>query len=190
MTEASTKKGKSPAKAKKPRTAPSHPKVSEMVNSAIKDLKERSGSSLQAIKKYIAQNYKVDAEKLAPFIRKYLKTAVVDGGLIQTKGKGASGSFRMSNSATGGAAKASTKAKKSTAKPKSAKSASTPKKAAKPKKTPQKSKKPKKASPVKKTKPVAKTAPKKAKPTKTAAKKKPAKASPKKKAAASKKGKK
>ncbi|KAL3290516.1 hypothetical protein HHI36_023856 [Cryptolaemus montrouzieri] len=42
---------------------------------AIKGLKERSGSSLQAIKKYIAANYKVDPEKMAPFIKKYLKSA-------------------------------------------------------------------------------------------------------------------
>ena len=66
-TAASPKKS---SKAKKPRTAPSHPRTSEMVNNAIKNLKERGGSSLQAIKKYITQNYKVDAEKLAPFIKK------------------------------------------------------------------------------------------------------------------------
>jgi len=186
-SSATPKKGKAAAKAKKPKTAPSHPKVADMVNAAIKSLKERSGSSLQAIKKYIATNYKVDAEKLAPFIRKYLKTAVISGGLVQTKGKGASGSFRMSGPAAGGAAKTSVKAKKTTAaKPKSVKAASSPKKAAKPKKTAPKSK-PKKASPAKKSKPVAKTAAKKAKPVKTAAKKKPAKASPKKKSS-SKKG--
>ncbi|XP_039501410.1 uncharacterized protein LOC120457982 [Drosophila santomea] len=36
---------------------------------------------------------------LAPFIKKYLKSAVVNGKLIQTKGKGASGSFKLSASA-------------------------------------------------------------------------------------------
>jgi hypothetical protein len=66
-----------------------------MVGNAIKSLKERGGSSLQAIKKYIAANYKVDSEKLSPFIKKYLKTAVASGELVQTKGKGASGSFRL-----------------------------------------------------------------------------------------------
>jgi histone H1/5 len=66
-----------------------------MVGNAIKSLKERGGSSLQAIKKYITANYKVDAEKLSPFIKKYLKTAVASGELVQTKGKGASGSFRL-----------------------------------------------------------------------------------------------
>ncbi|XP_037301051.1 histone H1-like [Manduca sexta] len=83
------------AAAKKPKAKPTHPKTSEMVNNAIKELKERSGSSLQAIKKYIAVQYKVDAEKLAPFIRRYLKSAVESGTLIQTKGKGASGSFKL-----------------------------------------------------------------------------------------------
>jgi hypothetical protein len=66
-----------------------------MVGNAIRSLKERGGSSLQAIKKYIAANYKVDSEKLSPFIKKYLKTAVASGELVQTKGKGASGSFRL-----------------------------------------------------------------------------------------------
>lgn len=89
---------------KKAKAKPTHPKTSEMVNNAIKELKERSGSSLQAIKKYIAAQYKVDAEKLAPFIRKYLKSAVESGALIQTKGQGASGSFKLdkSKSSAGG----------------------------------------------------------------------------------------
>ncbi|CAH1385012.1 unnamed protein product, partial [Tenebrio molitor] len=50
-------------KAKNPRAKPSHPPTSEMVNNAIKGLKERGGSSLQAIKKFVAANYKVDAER-------------------------------------------------------------------------------------------------------------------------------
>lgn len=77
------------------RNKPTHPPTSEMVNNAIKNLKERGGSSLQAIKKYTAANYKVDSEKLAPFIKKYLKAAVTNGSLVQTKGKGASGSFKL-----------------------------------------------------------------------------------------------
>ncbi len=73
--------------AKKPRSKPAHPRTSEMVYNAIKSLKERGGSSLQAIKKYITANYKVDSEKHAPFIKKYLKTAVGNGDLVQTKGE-------------------------------------------------------------------------------------------------------
>jgi hypothetical protein len=50
-----------------------------MVGNAMKSLKERGGFSLQAINKYIAANYKVNSEKLSPFIKKYLKTAVASG---------------------------------------------------------------------------------------------------------------
>lgn len=98
-----TKKGKKAASAgaKKPKAKPTHPPTSEMVNNAIKILKERGGSSLPAIKKYLAANYKVDTEKLAPFIKKYLKSAVSGGTLIQTKGKGASGSFKLSKAKGG-----------------------------------------------------------------------------------------
>lgn len=92
-------------KAKNTKSKPSHPPTSEMVNSAIKNLKERGGSSLQAIKKYVSANYKVDAEKLSPFIKKYLKSAVASGGLVQTKGKGASGSFKLSSGAAAAANK-------------------------------------------------------------------------------------
>nr|CAH7737326.1 unnamed protein product [Callosobruchus chinensis] len=77
-----------------------------MVINAIKGLKERGGSSLQAIKKYIAANYKVDAEKVAPFIKRYLKSSVASGALVQTKGKGASGSFKLASSSAGGSSKA------------------------------------------------------------------------------------
>lgn len=82
-------------KSKKSSSKPSHPPTSVLVNGAIRALGERGGSSLQAIKKYIASNNKVDADKLAPFIKKYLKNAVAGGKLVQTKGKGASGSFKL-----------------------------------------------------------------------------------------------
>nr|XP_019542561.2 histone H1B-like [Aedes albopictus]XP_029734897.1 histone H1B-like [Aedes albopictus]XP_029734902.1 histone H1B-like [Aedes albopictus] len=94
----------SPAKAKKPRAPkgqgkpkkPStHPPVNDMVVAAIKTLKERNGSSLQAIKKYIAANYKCDVAKLAPFLKKALKNGVEKGKFVQTKGTGASGSFKL-----------------------------------------------------------------------------------------------
>ena len=81
---------------KKPRAKPTHPRTSDMVDAAIVALKEKGGSSLQAIKKYITATYKIDAEKLSPFIKKYLKSAVVGKKLVQTKGKGASGSFKLS----------------------------------------------------------------------------------------------
>lgn len=160
-----TPKKKDSAKAKKPRVKPSHPKTSDMVNAAIKNLKERGGSSLQAIKKYISSNYKVDAEKLAPFIRKYLKSAVASGSLVQTKGKGASGSFKLTDSGKSGEKKtSSTAATKVVKAKKAAKTAKKPaaassKKAAvksKPKaKTPKSPSKAKKAAKVPTKKPKA-----------------------------------
>lgn len=85
--------------AKKSSTKPSHPATSELVLNAIKTLQERNGSSLQAIKKFIASHYQLDTDKLTPFIKKYLKNAVAAGKLIQTKGKGASGSFKLPTAA-------------------------------------------------------------------------------------------
>lgn len=196
--QAGTPKKPSAGKNKKPRVKPNHPRTSEMVIAAVKNLKERGGSSLQAIKKYISANYKVDAEKLAPFIKKYLKSAVTSGSLVQTKGKGASGSFKLSTAEKGeskkttissGAKAASGRkpsAKKLTKKPagagKTVTVRKTTKKVAKatapPTKSPAKSKakKPAKGSPTKKPK-----APKPKKATTTAKPKAIKKAPPKKK---------
>ena len=162
-----------PKKVAKKAAPAAHPPVAQMVNAAIKNLKERKGSSLSAIKKYINANYKADAAKLAPFIRRYLKKGVETGKLSQVKGTGASGSFRLNKpdkpekKAKKPAAKKVKKAKKP-----AAKKAKTPKKAAKPKKakTPKKkpaAKKPKAAAKPKK----AKTPKKKPAAKKTAAKK-------------------
>lgn len=112
-------------KKKKKTTTSNHPPTSEMVDASISTLKERGGSSVAAIKKHIAATYKVDVAKLAPFIKKYIKGAVVKGHLLQTKGKGASGSFKLS---------AAKKPKKSAAaasvKPKAAKKPASEKKIA------------------------------------------------------------
>merc|ERR1711994_463588 len=160
-----------PAKAKapaKPRAKPTHPKTSEMVVAAIKALKERTGSSLAAIKKYIAANYKVDIVKLAPFIRKALKKGVESKQLVMVKA-----SYKLSKEA-----KVEKKPKKKVVKKKkpAAKKAKTPKKAAAKKaKTPKKAaKKPAAKKPAAK-KPAAKKSPKKAAAKKPAAKKPAAK---------------
>ena len=168
---------------KKPKAAPTHPPTAAMVKAAIKALKERNGSSLPAIKKYIAAEYKVDTVKLAPFIKKAIKTMVEKKALVQTKGKGASGSFKLA-AAEKKEKKVKTPKKKVAKKPKAAKKVKTPKKKAakKPKaekkaKTPKKKaeKKPKAAKP-KATKPKAEKKPKAAKPK---AEKKPKAAKPK-----------
>lgn len=166
MSDASPKKA---AKAKKPAKKADHPPVAAMVNAAITNLKDRKGSSLAAIKKYIAANYKVDAVKLAPFIRRYLKKAVADGKLSQTKGSGASGSFKIGVKAKEEKVKKAKKpaAKKPAAKktPKKAKkpAAKKEKKAKKPKATKPKKPKAKKATKSPKKKPAKKPAAKKAK---------------------------
>ncbi|KYN09705.1 PREDICTED: late histone H1-like [Trachymyrmex cornetzi] len=89
------KASKSKVKSQQKKTS-ARPPTSEMVTAAIKQLKDRKGSSFQAIKKYIVSTYKVDGEKVAPFIKRYLKSAVTAGAVVQTKGKGATGSFKLS----------------------------------------------------------------------------------------------
>merc|ERR1712079_292377 len=116
---------KAPA-AKKPKAKPTHPPTSAMIAAAIKALKERNGSSLAAIKKYIAATYKVDAVKLAPFIRKALKKGVEAKKLIKVKA-----SYKLAKEAKKPKAKKVKKSPKKAAKKPAAKKAKTPKKAAK-----------------------------------------------------------
>jgi len=108
---------------KKPKTSSTHPPTSDMVKAAVKALKERNGSSLPAIKKYIATEFKVDIVKLAPFIKKSLKSMVEKKALVQTKGVGASGSFKLPAAEKKAAPKKSKdpKAEKKATKPKAPK---------------------------------------------------------------------
>lgn len=145
------KAAKSKAKAQRPKST--HPSTADMVKTAIKELKDRKGSSVQAIKKYIASTYKVDGEKFAPFIKRYLKAAVTSGAVVQTKGKGASGSFKLpTNKPTRPKSTKSTKrvvkkpeSPKKTAEKKTVKKAPAPKKT-EAKKAPEKKPAPKKAA--------------------------------------------
>merc|ERR1712212_1407330 len=79
------KKVKKPAKAK---TAPSHPTYSVMITAAVGALKDRMGSSRQAILKYICANYKVDDKKAATQTRLALKRMTAGGELRMAKDKG------------------------------------------------------------------------------------------------------
>jgi len=150
---------KKPKAAKKPAE---HPTFAVMIAAAIAELKERKGSSRQAIEKYIAANYKVGPKYTGP-MKQALKKGVEKGTLVQVKGVGASGSFKI--------AKAQPEKKPAVKKP-AAKKTTT--------------KKTTKKAPAKKT--TKKTATKKPAAKKTATKKAPAKkaASPKKKAPAKK----
>lgn len=173
----------SPKKAaKKPAKPAEHPKYSDMIAAAIAALKERSGSSRQAIAKYVKANYKV-GDNSDVHIKQALKRGVTSGAFIQVKGTGASGSFKLAKKES--AAKKPAKkpaAKKPAAKKPAAKKTPSKKKAAT-KRTPKKVKKPaaKKAAAkkpaAKKTtkKPVAKKPAAKKAAKKTATKKKPAK---------------
>ena len=115
---------------KKPKAKPTHPPTSTMVIAAVKALKERGGSSLPAIKKYIAANYKVDVVKLSPFIRKALKKNTEAGVLQLNKA-----SYKI-----GKLPKPKKVKKKKVKKPKKPKKVKKPK--AKKVKTPKKAKKP------------------------------------------------
>merc|ERR1712150_346539 len=90
---------KAATKVSKPKKAvvASHPATSVMVKEAIENLKERKGSSLIAIKKYLANNYKVDPVKHGHFIKKALASGVEKKTIVQVKGIGASGSFKLAN---------------------------------------------------------------------------------------------
>lgn len=97
----------------------SHPKYSEMVKAALKALNERSGSSRAAILKFVLANYSLDPAQANQHLKLALKNGVKSKLLKQTKGNGASGSFKL-------AAKTDSPAtKKKTSKPKKPATSST-----------------------------------------------------------------
>ena len=78
----------------KPAKKSEHPTFAVMIAAAITSLKERKGSSKQAIEKYVCANYKVGPKYNSHF-KMALKRGVENGALVQTKGVGASGSFKL-----------------------------------------------------------------------------------------------
>ena len=106
-------KTKQKAVAKKPAV---HPTYIDMVTAAIDALKERNGSSRQAIAKYILANYKVDPVSMKTHLCIALKRGVDSEKLVQPKGTGARGSFKLNRAAA--KADAASKAKKEKAKKK------------------------------------------------------------------------
>merc|ERR1712106_920350 len=148
------KKEKKPKKETKAKAAATHPKYQDMIEAAISALKDKTGSSRQAILKYIVANYTIDEKKAATQVRLSLKRAL-DGGklrLAKEKGKGA-GCYKLPEKAEKKvAAKKPAKAaakKPAAAKPK-AKKAAKPKAAAPKKPAAVKAAKPKAKKPVKK----------------------------------------
>ncbi|XP_037371111.1 histone H1.0 [Talpa occidentalis] len=176
MTEnAASAPAAKPKRAKAAKKSTDHPKYSDMIVAAIQAEKNRAGSSRQSIQKYIKGHYKV-GENADSQIKLAIKRLVTTGVLKQTKGVGASGSFRLARSDEPRRAVAFKKTKKE------AKKVAAPKKAAKPKKAAAKapSKKPR-AAPGKKARKKPAAAPRKAKKPKTV-KAKPVKAAKPKKA--------
>ncbi|KAG9344901.1 hypothetical protein JZ751_010592 [Albula glossodonta] len=174
-----------PAKAPKKKAAKAKkqgPSVGELVVKAVTASKERNGMSLAAVKKALkAGGY--DVEKNNSRVKVAIRGLVKKGTLVQTKGTGASGSFKINKKQEVAKKKPAKKAAAKVKKPAAKKPATAkkPKKVAAKKPAAKKAKKP--ATPKKVTKSPKKAAksPKKA----TAAKKKAAPA--KKKAAAPKK---
>merc|ERR1712227_265145 len=70
-----------------------HPPSSVMIVKAIEDLKEKKGSSLASIKKYIGANYKVDLTKLSVHIRRALKSGIEKKTI--TASAGMAGRFKI-----------------------------------------------------------------------------------------------
>ncbi|XP_041038230.1 histone H1-like [Carcharodon carcharias] len=180
---------KTPKKKKKkaaPRSGAAGPKLGEQILKVVADCSDRKGMSLPAIKKAL-RGKGLDVDKLGSQIKQSIKRNVKNGFLVQVKGTGVSGSFKVpKNTAPGKVGKKAKAAagKKSPVKKAAAKKVTAKKAAAK--KTPVKKASAKK-SPVKKA--AAKKSPaKKAAAKKTAKKaatpKKPVKkAAPKKKSA-------
>ena len=153
-------------KVKKVAKPATHPKFGEMILAAVTALKEKKGSSNQAIKKYILATYKVEEKSVTKNTKVNLVRMVTAGDLKQVKGTGASGSFKLAVKAAPKPKKAAAKSpKKAAKKPVAKKAAKSPKKAAKKTATKKAAKPAKKAakSPAKKAakKPVAKKAAKK-----------------------------
>nr|XP_057943146.1 histone H1-like [Doryrhamphus excisus] len=190
---------KAQAKPTKKKTAASKPRsdglsLPKLITQVVAESKERKGTSVAAIKKALGGK-DVDVVKSNKRINTALVNLVTNGVLLQTKGIGASGSFKVAKKESEPKPKAAKKpvAKKSPAKKTAAKKAPAAKKPAAKSRKAAALKKAK--SPAKKTKASAAKSPKKPKAAakkpkpaakKPAAKKAPAKKTPAKKPAAKK----
>ncbi|XP_051502747.1 histone H1-like [Myxocyprinus asiaticus] len=171
---------KSPKKKSAAKPKKTGPSVGDLIVKAVSASKERSGVSLAALKKALAAGG-YDVEKKNSRVKLAIKSLVTKGTLIQTKGTGASGSFKINKNQAESKKKPVKKAAPKVKKPAAAKkpkSAATKKPAAK--KSPKKVKKPAAAKKAPKSPKKASKSPKK---TKSATPKKAAKSPKKTKAA-------
>merc|ERR1712080_424479 len=74
-----------PAKKKVAKKPAAHPPFKAMIAAAIKGLKERGGSSRQAILKHVVANNKVDAKSAAVQVRLALKRGLAKGTLKKAR---------------------------------------------------------------------------------------------------------
>merc|ERR1712130_127556 len=74
-----------------------HPPYANMITAAIKGLKDKKGSSRQAILKYVLANNKVDATKAAVRVKLALRKMVVAKKVVAAAaaGKKGAGSFKL-----------------------------------------------------------------------------------------------
>ena len=79
----------------------SHPPFNDMVLETIATLRERRGSSRQKIVKFIGENYDVGAAYERQ-VNMALKRGVSRGTLLQVRGMGATGSFKLNKEKAGG----------------------------------------------------------------------------------------
>ena len=94
MTEVNELAAAAPAPTKKvSNDEEKHPKYKDMVEEAILSFKDRTGSSRQAISKYILDKYGLDKPN---YVKAALKKGVEQQRLVHTKGMGANGSFKLS----------------------------------------------------------------------------------------------
>ncbi|XP_076064256.1 putative histone H1.6 [Oratosquilla oratoria] len=86
----------------------SRPPYMTMVVEALTKLDKKSGSSRQAIQKYITETYGIEESKTKPHLHNALVNGVQNQVLVQVSGTGAIGSFKLvkkpqnSGSASGG----------------------------------------------------------------------------------------
>ncbi|KAM9847199.1 histone H1-like [Aulostomus maculatus] len=147
----------------------------KLIVAVIADSKDRKGTSLAAVKKSLGVKG-IDVVKCNKRINSSVARMVTKGILVQTKGSGASGSFKIAKKEAAPKkpkVKAVVKAKKPAVKKSAGKKATTPKKTAKKPAAKKPAAKKAAAKPAKKSSPKKKAAVKKSKP------KSPAKAAPK-----------